>query len=165
MANHQTAPVGRSSLQSVSCRYCEIVQSGLERCARTLGRTSERHGRRTAEFFRRHHACLLQPCRGTGAGNVIYRIRHVTEYDYADPVSVSHHVLRLTPRNLPRQRCSKSQIAIAPAPSSSNTRIDYFGNALTFFTLREPHGRLSVEARSELEVQTVEAPDFSQSPH
>jgi transglutaminase-like putative cysteine protease len=96
---------------------------------------------------------------------LIYRVRHLTTYDYEDPVSVSHHVLRLTPRNLPGQRCSRSQIAIAPAPPSSITRIDYFGNVLTFFTLREPHGSLTVEASSELEVQTVEAPDFSRSPH
>ena len=87
---------------------------------------------------------------------MIYRIRHVTEYDYADPVSVSHHVLRLTPRNLPRQRCSANLIAIFPSPQSSTTRTDYFGNTLTFFTLREPHGRLTVEASSELEVQNLD---------
>jgi transglutaminase-like putative cysteine protease len=95
---------------------------------------------------------------------LIYQVRHITTYDYEDPVSVSHHVLRLTPRNLPRQKCSRSQIVIAPAPPSSNTRFDYFGNVLTFFTLHEPHGRLTVEATSELEVQTVAPPDFSRSP-
>jgi transglutaminase-like putative cysteine protease len=36
---------------------------------------------------------------------------------------------------------------------------------LTFFTLREPHGRLTVEASSELEVKALEAPDLSRSPH
>jgi transglutaminase-like putative cysteine protease len=95
---------------------------------------------------------------------LIYQVRHRTTYDYEDPVSVSHHVLRLTPRNLPRQRCNTSQINIAPAPPSSITRIDYFGNLLTFFTLREPHGRLTVEASSELEVQPLVAPDLSRSP-
>jgi transglutaminase-like putative cysteine protease len=96
---------------------------------------------------------------------LIYQVRHRTTYDYEDPVSVSHHVLRLTPRNLPRQRCSTSQISIAPAPPGSITRIDYFGNLLTFFTLREPHGRLTVEATSELEVQPAVEPDLSRSPH
>jgi transglutaminase-like putative cysteine protease len=95
---------------------------------------------------------------------LIYKVRHRTTYEYEDPVSVSHHVLRLTPRNLPRQRCDRSQITIAPAPSSSITRIDYFGNLLTFFTLREPHDRLTVEASSALEVQPLEAPDLSRSP-
>jgi transglutaminase-like putative cysteine protease len=96
---------------------------------------------------------------------LIYRVRHRTTYEYEDPVSVSHHVVRLTPRNLPRQTCSRSHITVAPAPSSSITRIDYFGNLLTFFTLREPHGRLTVEASSELEVKALEAPDLSRSPH
>lgn len=94
---------------------------------------------------------------------MIYHVRHVTEYDYADPVSVSHHVLRLTPRNLPRQHCNASLIATLPSPQSSTTRTDYFGNTLTFFTLREPHGRLTVEASSELEVENFTEPDFSQS--
>jgi len=31
---------------------------------------------------------------------LIYQVRHITTYDYEDPVSVSHHVLRLTPRDL-----------------------------------------------------------------
>jgi transglutaminase-like putative cysteine protease len=95
---------------------------------------------------------------------LIYRVRHVTAYDYEDPVSVSHHVVRLTPRNLPRQKCTESRISIDPAPSSSSTVIDYFGNTLTFFTLQEPHDRLIVEASSELEAQAVEEPDFSRSP-
>ena len=34
---------------------------------------------------------------------MIYRVRHRTTYDYKDPVSVSHHLVRLTPRNLPGQ--------------------------------------------------------------
>lgn len=95
---------------------------------------------------------------------MIYRVRHVTTYDYVDPVSVSHHILRLTPRNLRQQRCGRSHIAIAPSPQSSTTRTDYFGNVLTFFTLREPHDRLRVEAKSELEVLNVPAHDFSKSP-
>jgi transglutaminase-like putative cysteine protease len=95
---------------------------------------------------------------------LIYRVRHITVYDYEDPVSVSHHVLRLTPRDLTRQRCSGSRIAIAPSPQSFTTRTDFFGNVLTFFTLREPHGRLTVEASSELEVQNAGARDFSRSP-
>jgi transglutaminase-like putative cysteine protease len=93
-----------------------------------------------------------------------YRIRHVTTYDYEDPVSVSHHVVRLTPRNLPRQKCIDTRISIVPAPSPPTTLIDYFGNVLTFFGLQEPHDQLIVEASSELEVRVSEDLDFSASP-
>ena len=95
---------------------------------------------------------------------MIYRVMHRTTYDYEDPVSVSHHILRLTPRNLRGQTCLQSSIAIAPIPPSTATHADYFGNAQLFFTLQEPHDRLVVEATSELEVHAAEPRDFAASP-
>jgi transglutaminase-like putative cysteine protease len=95
---------------------------------------------------------------------VIYRVRHVTTYTYEDPVSVSHHLLRLTPRNLPGQVCRATQISISPEPPVTTTHNDYFGNIQTLFTLQEPHDSLIVEATSELEVRAAEQPDFSASP-
>jgi transglutaminase-like putative cysteine protease len=94
---------------------------------------------------------------------VIYRVRHRTMYDYEDPVSVSHHLVRLTPRNLPGQVCRGTQISILPAPHVTTTATDYFGNTQTFFTLEEPHDSLIVEASSELEVHSATHPDFSGS--
>ena len=94
-----------------------------------------------------------------------YRVLHETTYDYADPVSVSHHVLRLTPRNLPSQTSRAAAISIFPAPPTpALSHTDYFGNAVTSFTLQEPHTRLTVQASSELEVHPVEAPSFAGSP-
>jgi transglutaminase-like putative cysteine protease len=84
-------------------------------------------------------------------------------YDYEDPVSVSHHLVRLTPRNLPGQVCRGTQIAILPVPHTTTTATDYFGNTQTFFTLEEPHDCLIVEACSELEVHSAVHPDFSAS--
>jgi len=95
---------------------------------------------------------------------VIYRVRHVTTYDYEDPVSVSHHILRLTPHNSLRQNCRQSGITIVPKPASCTRYVDYFGNATTCFTLLEPHERLVVEAVSELEVNAAALPDFAASP-
>jgi len=95
---------------------------------------------------------------------LIYRVRHRTTYQYEDPVSVSHHVVRLTPRNLARQACRASQVFILPAPPATSAHFDYFGNTLTFFTLDEPHDHLIVEANSDLEVTAGAPPDFSGSP-
>jgi transglutaminase-like putative cysteine protease len=94
---------------------------------------------------------------------MIYRVRHKTTYDYEDPVSVSHHLVRLTPRTFPGQVCRGTQISILPAPPIRATHSDYFGNTQTFFTLQEPHDCLIVEATSELEVHSIERPDFSGS--
>lgn len=95
---------------------------------------------------------------------MIYRVRHRTMYDYEDSVSVSHHVVRLTPRTLPKQTCRKSHLSILPVPPATSSHSDYFGNTLTSFTLDEPHDRLIVEAESDLEVNSVAPPDFSRSP-
>jgi transglutaminase-like putative cysteine protease len=95
---------------------------------------------------------------------VIYRVRHKTTYEYEDPVSVSHHLLRLTPRNFRGQVCAATEISILPAPTRTVTHHDYFGNIQTFFTLTEPHEELVVEARSELEVKSTAWPKFSESP-
>jgi transglutaminase-like putative cysteine protease len=93
-----------------------------------------------------------------------YRVRHRTTYDYEDPVSVSHHLVRLTPRDIPGQLCRESKLTVLPAPHITATHKDYFGNTQTSFTLEEPHNKLIVEATSELEVYTIERPDFSASP-
>src|ERR1700682_6086128 len=120
-------------------------------------------GRAFAGFFECHHVCLFQSRRG-GADHVIYRVRHRTKYDYEDPVSVSHHLVRLTPRNLPAQVCRGIQISILPEPPVIATHSDYFGNIQTFFALQEPHDCLIVEASSELEVHSIKRPDFAGSP-
>ncbi len=95
---------------------------------------------------------------------MIYRVRHITTYDYEDPVSVSHHILHLTPHDFLRQTCRKSEISIVPRPTVLNRHVDYFGNLATAFTLLEPHERLVVEATSELEVKAGVLPDFAGSP-
>jgi transglutaminase-like putative cysteine protease len=95
---------------------------------------------------------------------LIYRVRHRTTYDYEDPVSVSHHVVRLTPRTLPGQTCRDSGVSILPAPAATSAHRDYFGNTLISFTLHEPHDCLVVEAHSDLEVHATGRPDFSASP-
>jgi transglutaminase-like putative cysteine protease len=95
---------------------------------------------------------------------LIYRVRHVTTYDYEDPVSVSHHILRLSPHNSQRQTCRQSAISITPKPPNPTRHVDYFGNATTCFTLLEPHERLVIEASSELEVTAGELPEFGASP-
>lgn len=95
---------------------------------------------------------------------MIYSVRHKTTYDYEDAVSVSHHILRLTPRNKRGQTCRQSRISIIPRPPALNWHQDYFTNRVTTFTLLEPHDRLIVDAASELEVTALPLPDFKASP-
>ena len=78
------------------------------------------------------------------------RIVHATTYDYADPVTTSHHAVHLTPRSGDGQVCLSHDLAIAPSPRSVYERTDYFGNQARSFSLHEPHRSLRIVATSEV---------------
>ena len=88
-----------------------------------------------------------------------YVVRHETRYEYEDPVSISHHILRLKPR-----RADSNTISVTPHPPALVDHIDYFGNNVTSFNLLEPHNCLVVISTSELEVNAPPAAEFSASP-
>lgn len=81
-----------------------------------------------------------------------YRISHITEYSYQDPVGLCHNRLCLTPRNDGRQTCERSDIRIAPAPDEFNYRTDFFGNTVAFFSNYKEHDALQVTAVSYVEM-------------
>jgi transglutaminase-like putative cysteine protease len=86
---------------------------------------------------------------------VHYRVTHTTTYAYEELVSICHNEMRLEPRSAPRQQCVATALAIEPTPAVLATELDYFGNRASFFTLQEPHHRMVVTARSELELASV----------
>lgn len=92
-----------------------------------------------------------------------YDLVHRTVYDYSLPVSVSHHTARLFPRAHPGQACETFDLRIVPAPAVSSERNDYFGNAVRFFTVQQPHRKLEITARSRVSVNTVLRPDLEQT--
>jgi len=89
---------------------------------------------------------------------MIYRIVHRTTYKYKFPVSVGNHVACLKPRSWRRHQLIHSELCIQPAPATCTERMDYFGNVLCFFTVREPHRQLVVEARSEVKLNGAPPP-------
>jgi transglutaminase-like putative cysteine protease len=89
---------------------------------------------------------------------MIYDVRHHTTYRYSQPVSISQHVLHLTPRACPHQTCVRSIIGVDPAPSIYSAGTDYFGNPATFVAVQDEHLELSILARSTVEVEAAPVP-------
>jgi transglutaminase-like putative cysteine protease len=89
---------------------------------------------------------------------VRYQVRHLTEYTYADPVSLSHHLVHLSPRADKGQVAGRRELNITPSPAFRRERIDAFGNRVTHFSIEEPHRRLTVETQFEVEVPPAERP-------
>jgi transglutaminase-like putative cysteine protease len=82
-----------------------------------------------------------------------YRIIHKTTYQYKQPVSLGTHVAYLIPRSQAHHICLSHELRVTPAPASFRERVDYFGNTFAFFTIREPHAELNIEARSRVAVE------------
>ena len=91
-----------------------------------------------------------------------YNIIHRTLYEYAAPVSVSHHVARLEPRVTPMQDREQFSLRIFPEPALRKARADYFGNQLCFFSIQESHNKLEIITHSRVMVR-VEKPTQPES--
>jgi transglutaminase-like putative cysteine protease len=87
---------------------------------------------------------------------MIYKIVHRTTYKYVYPVSFGSHVACLKPRSFPGNRLLRYELLVEPGPTSCTDRVDYFGNQLCLFDVREPHRELAVEARSEVVIDPGE---------
>jgi transglutaminase-like putative cysteine protease len=83
---------------------------------------------------------------------VIYGVSHRTTFTYEDIVSVSQHVLHLSPRAHPRQQCIGGEIIVTPSHSHQSTALDYYGNPTSYLTIQEAHQQLVVESRFRVEV-------------
>ncbi len=94
----------------------------------------------------------------------LFDITHNTIYEYHSPVTVSHHLMHLTPRTLGRQRRARHRIELDPAPAALNRRVDYFGNTVTFATIERAHQQLHVTSRSRVAVGPTFIPDPGETP-
>jgi transglutaminase-like putative cysteine protease len=95
---------------------------------------------------------------------VNYEIVHRTVYEYSSEVSVSQHVVHLTPRNLTGQQCLRHELLVEPEPALLTSREDYFGNPTRFFTMAGAHRTLVVTARSEVTLNPRRWPTPDKSP-
>ncbi len=81
-----------------------------------------------------------------------YRITHKSIYDYENPVLHGRHVVRKRPRNLPYQSVQQSSLHVVPSPVWAKQELDYYENSVDVVEVIEPHDRLEVTAKSEVEV-------------
>ena len=93
-----------------------------------------------------------------------YNLTHRTLYEYAAPVSVSHHVARLEPRATATQTRESFSLQIFPEPALRKARTDYFGNRLCLFSVQEVHSKLEIITHSRVTVGAKNLPAPEQSP-
>lgn len=95
---------------------------------------------------------------------MIYEVSHRTTYTYEQPVSISHHLLHLLPRQCPHQVTGDAALEIQPAPTVRHEDVDYFGNPVTFLTIQQSHTELVLRALSFVDVRTRPVPEPGATP-
>jgi transglutaminase-like putative cysteine protease len=93
-----------------------------------------------------------------------YNIRHRTTYRYSQPVSISHHAIRLVPRNCSHQVRRSFLVSESPAAAVRSDSVDYFGNPVTFMTVQAQHMELVIEANSCVDVELPPRPSPGETP-
>jgi len=90
-----------------------------------------------------------------------YQITHTTAYYYEELVSLSYNEGHLLTRScqLPlfQQECRSTTLVAEPLWNDHRERVDFFGNRVTYFTLREPHQQMVLTATSDV----VITPNFA----
>lgn len=90
-----------------------------------------------------------------------YSVRFASTYNYSAPARNSLHAARLMPVTSALQTVSSARLDVTPRPSSSSIRNDFFGNAVNWFRLDEPHDELILTMTANIKVSdpvTASAP-------
>lgn len=81
----------------------------------------------------------------------LYRLHHLTRYEYKAPVVHAHHVARMRPRSSSWQRVLNTKLEVIPLPTLVTSIRDYEGNEQDLFEILQDHDVLEVTATSEVE--------------
>ena len=92
---------------------------GAGRSGRPLGRTDPR-----LSHARRPGPASGEPMNSAPPPRLEYRVKHTSRYAYAETVSLSMHLVRLTPRPSGTQTVGETRLLIDPPASGSITRKD-----------------------------------------
>lgn len=82
-----------------------------------------------------------------------YEVVHRTQYIYESKVSASYGQVHLMPRDTPGQLCAGTVVRIDPQPADYRERVDFFGNRAGYFSIHQPHTRLTVTSTSRVDVR------------
>ncbi len=91
---------------------------------------------------------------------MLYDVRQTTTYTYGAPVHFARQILRMTPVDRAgHQSVIAHMLDLEPEAASLESGRDFFGNAVAWLTLDQPHDALHMTARSRVEVFAPNLPE------
>jgi transglutaminase-like putative cysteine protease len=86
----------------------------------------------------------------------IYRVTHKTEYLYEAPASLCYNEVRMLPRAFSHalfaQECLDTYALVEPAWGDHHERVDFFGNRVLFYAIRQPHEAMTILVNSQVRI-------------
>lgn len=90
----------------------------------------------------------------------IFKIIHITKYEYTWPIKESINEIRLFPHNFKDQEVLDHQLLISHDPEIAYFR-DYYGNRVANFNTLEAHNEMTIESRMTVRVShSLKIPEF-----
>lgn len=89
---------------------------------------------------------------------MILESTHTTTYIYSQPAVNCHTEVHLHPRAAHGQRVLDHRMTITPEPDFHSSRVDCFGNQVSYFSIHEPHTTVTITARSKVELTAAAGP-------
>jgi len=83
---------------------------------------------------------------------MIYNIYHKTAFEYQSPVTFSHNLTRLKPKDSSSQKLLDFSMEVSPEAYETFEYLDMFGNTNDHMLIREPHLVFSVVGKSKVEI-------------
>jgi transglutaminase-like putative cysteine protease len=91
---------------------------------------------------------------------MLFRVTHITDYRYAEPVAEAYLELRLQPLSREDQTIREHALSINPTRQTSGYQ-DYFGNEVAFVSLPFRHSRLTIRSEALVDTHPAELPTES----
>jgi len=76
----------------------------------------------------------------------VFKIVHITQYQYSWPIKESINEIRLFPHNFDNQEVLQHQLLITTNPIVEISK-DFYGNSVGNFNILQPHQEMSIESR------------------
>ncbi len=92
----------------------------------------------------------------------VFKIHHITKYQYDRPIKESVNEIKIYPSNIPTQQLLEMELQITGNPEVL-TFTDYWGNKTGNFNLLRPHQELIIESKLTVQTNTTSVINFPET--
>lgn len=94
-----------------------------------------------------------------------YIVTHTSRYEYEETVSLCQNLALMEPQTSNIQVVRNFSLQCDPPPASRHRRKDFFGNAVHYFAIEQPHSHIEFESRTDVFTEDPPRPESDTTAH